>query len=368
MGRQRNQKGRAEWPAGFKARAKAGTDYYSYRDPVSGREIGLGTDLQAALRAVRLVQRRSAPDAVRELVARIEQPSATVTDHAEWFLSVHLPARRRRNGDPLARGTLENYRLMIGKAVAAWARVPVPDVDRAMVVAELDRLPAESANRLRSVLQQFFAHATARGLRDDNPVDGTVKRDVVRVRERLGKSDYDAIHDAAPAWIQRAMTLSLLSLQRPSDLCCVRRDAWADGWWSIEQSKGRGHGVGRFRFKPHRELAGAIAQCMNHPVEDCPFLLARVPERRIRARGREHWAQISDEILSRAFAKIRDGLGLKFSGVAPSYYEIKALGGRLYEEQGRSKKWIQSLMGHREESTTQIYLDGHREKWVDVVL
>lgn len=372
MGRKRLVTNRRDWPANLKERAKGGKLYYSYADPVSGREIGLGTDRAAAINAVKLVQRKRAPAPVQSAIARIEQPGQTVQKHLEWFLDTYLPSRRTKIGGALSNGTLDNYRLILGRIEAPWGPRDIKSITRADAVSEIEKLPAESGNRMRSMLNQFFAQARARGLRDDNPVEGTVKRDVVVQRARLEKKQYDAIHEAAPPWLQRAMALSLVSLQRPGDLCAARREDWRDGAWHVRQSKSRGRGYGLLRILPHDELRAAIKAAHENPVEDCPYLLAREPEKKRKAKGRGHWAQLSDEILSRAFAELRDALAAakkwKWPGTPPSYYEIKALGARLYEEAGRPMSWIQALAGHQDAATTRIYTDRHREKWIEVAL
>ena len=42
----------------------------------------------------------------------------------------------------------------------------------------------------------------------------------------------------------------------------------------------------------------------------------------------------------------------------PTFHEIRSLGGRLYEEQGYKKKYIQALMTHSDEKMTEVYLSG----------
>lgn len=372
MGRHRTRKGRADWPTGLTERVRKGVRYYSYRDPVTKREIGLGADRTAAIQAIRIVQRKRAPDPVQAALAKIEKPRGTVGDHLDWFLKTHLPQRRTKSGSGLSQSTLDGYRIFMARVRSEWGARDIASVDRAAIVKLIESYPAESGNKLRGMLSQLFAQARARGLRDDNPVEGTVKRDVVIQRVRLDRAKYDAIHKIAPPWLQRAMTLSLLSLQRPGDLSAARRDSWDDKAWHVRQSKSRGHGYGLLRILPHDELRAAVQAAHENPVEDCPYLLAREPEKKRKAKGRGHWAQLSDEILSRAFAELRDKLATekkwKWPGTPPSYYEIKALGARLYEEAGRPVSWIQALAGHQDEATTRIYTDRHREKWIEVAL
>lgn len=372
MGRPRQRKDRRDWPTGLNARTRKGTVYYSYQDPTTKREIGLGIDRAAAIQAVRTVLRNRAPEPVQAAISRIEKPRKTVDAFVDWFLKEYLPAKRNKRGEGLSASTLSNYRIYLERARMGWGSRDMASPDRAAVVELLDEMPADAANKARGILSKFFAQARARGLRDDNPVEGTVKRDTVVQRDRLEQKHYDKIYEKAPAWLQRAMQLSLVSLQRPSDLCRSRRADWKDGVWKLRQSKSYGAGYGLLRITPHAELRAALEDCRKHQVDDCPFLLGYEPEKKRDAEGREHWAQLSDEILSRAFAEVRDTCAKKYrwrwKGKPPPYYEIKSLGSRRYGDQGKPKAWIQQLLGHQNEQTTRIYLERGEEKWAEVCL
>lgn len=363
----RKSRGTQDWPMGLYGRTKGAATYYSFRDPTSGKEIAIGKDLKAAISAIRVIQRRQASDPVQSIISKIERPECTVRQHYSWFMETYLPSRRRKNGERLANGTLDNYRLTLGRAADLWGDRSITSPVRAEVVALIESWPAETGNRARAHLVTFFAHAQARGLREDNPAEGTVKRDVVAQRARLEPSHYQLILAAAPPWLQRAMQLELLSLQRPGDLCRARREHWDGIHWRVRQSKGRGHGYGLLRIKPHPALQAAIEDCLAHQAEDCPYLLSWVPARRRPSKDRDHACQLSEQILSRAFSEVRDQVCLDLPAVPPSFYEIKGLGARLYEEAGRPLDWIQALAGHQDQATTRIYTDRHQEKWVEVI-
>ncbi len=58
-------------------------------------------------------------------------------------------------------------------------------------------------------------------------------------------------------------------------------------------------------------------------------------------------------MLTRKFKELRD----EAIESTATWYEIKSLGGRMLIEQGYDAHFVQMLMGHSRESTTQIYLD-----------
>jgi enterobacteria phage integrase len=375
MARPRNSRGTRQLPEGLYARAKlrGGREitYYAYRSPLTGREVSLGTDLRAALRAVRIVSLRQAPDPVLDLLRRIERPAATWGEHVTWFRQVHLAGRRSRTGVPLSAATMAMYGTSLAKA-AVWDLRPVDTISRAECVALIEAQPGRSGQVLRGHLMQLFATAVARGLRADNPVEGTLRPQAVIQRARLTQAGYDAVYAAAPDWLRRAMRLSLLSLQRPGDLCALPRASWDGAQWQVRQAKSASAGYGLLRIRPHAELAAALDDCAAHAVAGCDRLLCYQPQRRRPAAGRAHWAELSDQILSRQFAALRDACphpDLRPQGLRPpSYYEIKALGARRYQEAGRPVEWIQALAGHQDAATTRIYTGRHEDAWVVVDL
>lgn len=81
--------------------------YYYYKTEV--REVPLGKDLNAAVAAVRLVQRRTAPDPVEHLLQRISASRATVHQVLDlwfnWWQQEEKPSK----------GTFDNQRWRIGK-------------------------------------------------------------------------------------------------------------------------------------------------------------------------------------------------------------------------------------------------------------
>lgn len=71
------------------------------------------------------------------------------------------------------------------------------------------------------------------------------------------------------------------------------------------------------------------------------------------------------EQISRGFAYVRDELYPTWEN-APTFHEIRSLGGALLIEAGWTKKQVQDLMTHTSESMTAHYLEGHEKPWTEI--
>lgn len=361
--------------------------YWAYRHPRTGKEKLFGRDLKEANQAANILNSKLAADPVLEMVATVETKRDQLKNLLKWWTETYLPSRRSKRGEGLSDASMEHYKRRAAKLSDRFGSRYVDDIETRELVAFFDEHTAEIGNRFRSDCQRIFTLAVSRGLRKDNPALVTMKKDVVVQRQRLTLEAYNHLHANAPAWLARAMQLQLRSLQRPSDLCALKRERWApDGRvLTVRQSKVAKHGLGRLRITATGALLAAIEDCYANQVMDeregdhSPHLIGYVPEKRKKAKGREHWAQLSDEILSRAFAELRDKLAADEAtppairatlapadGTPPTFYECKSLGTHLYEKEGWPEERIQALAGHADKKTTRIYTDRHEEKWAEV--
>lgn len=365
MGRPRSN-ARRNWPDNLQGRTVRGVLYYSYRNPETGIETSLGSDLDAAIEAVRLVNRKRTPNRVQSLLTRIENPTSTVGQHAQWYDSNVLQQRK------LADSTRYIRRLALGLIRRELGDdTSIAGVDRLKLSAILEQLTPQSANNHRALMLDFFRHAISRGLRENNPAEFTVKRDFQVNRRRLTKKQFDQIRDGADPWFQRAMDLALWSLQRRHDLVMMAATHWKGGELRVRQSKVERHGTGLLMIRPGPKLKSAIIACLNSDERgDCPYLLHRIPEKKIEAEWRTHPLQIAPETLTREFSRLRDELP-EFKKMPeaqrPTFHEIRALGGDSYRKAGWPDEKIQALFGHSNRDIskmTQHYLDGHGERWV----
>lgn len=364
--------GRRGWPENLYAHRKGGRTYYQYKHPKTAKFHGMGTDFQQATKAARLLNARlmEATPAVDRLVARITGADAPFRGIANGF-KAHLRERRSGRGRALAEKTLAEYDRMIDTAVESWGDKETARITRRQAADFLRDFPARTANAYRAVLRQLFAYAVAEGIRDDNPLEGTLKRSEIVQRQRLALDDFNEIRNAAPNWFRNAMDLALQSLQRREDLVWMRFDDEREpDWLFVDQRKVEGHGTGHIRVHIGPELRKVISGCRDNIA--CPFIIHRKPirTRREYIDAKAHPFQVAEEMLTREFKKLRDqvGVGKKLAPPQrPTFHEIRALGADLYRKAGHPEEAIQRLLGHSSAEMTQTYLDrrGLEVQYVD---
>lgn len=323
---------------------------YYYRRPTDGKEVYLGSDRGAAKRAAKQANIHLSDDS--DLTAKaLGVETHTVARAVENWLEQDVAHRA------LKQGTLENTNYRASRIVADLGRRMVSTVSTQDVAEWLDGFDGDAYKAHRSILSQVFDHAITKGWTKTNPVTPTKTRKpgTKKQRQRLTLEQYQDIHARAEEWLRVAMDVSLVTLQRRGDVVRMMFADEVDGCLLVKQEK----------TGPVLEIAiglelRAIIKRARQSGMVSPYIVHRRQQRR--ARGSEHRTQVTAEMVTRAFAETRDLLEV-FAEVPanqrPTFHEIRALGGRLYEQAGWSIAEIQGLMGHADEGMTEHYLEGH---------
>ena len=237
-----------------------------------------------------------------------------------------------------------------------------------------ENFDGDSYKQHRSVLSQLFRLAMTKGWCKFDPVEATLaSRSAAKVkkkRNRLTKDQFEAICEVAPPWLQLAMKLALITLQRRGDLVRLQFSDIKNNRLFLVQQKTEKWGMSaRLSIGIGASLNALINEARQSGVLS-PMIIHRKPLRNppVNKLKKEHWSAVSPRYLTNAFKEARDKTGL-FEKVTkerrPTFHEIRSLGGSLYKEAGWSTKQVQELMGHTSEDMTETYLNGH-EQWTEV--
>lgn len=334
--------------------------YYSWTNPLDGREKGLGRD-----RAHAIAWARAANAEVHRL--RSQQSAA------EWVRGVdaktwgawldryeQLLARR-----PLSDATRYTYADLMRKARAAFPSdrsFASIDVEGLATVTQkfVDAGKVATGYAVRAWLVDCFREAIAEGWRTDNPAMATrrVQRVVRRARLELeqAKRIYDGI---TQPWLRNAVALALVSGQRREDVVRAQRRDIRDGHWWVQQGK-----TGARIAIPLSLRLNAFGLSLQDVIDQCrtnvlsPYLIHQTRDLARSQRG----AAPHVGTVSRGFQRAVARLGIDWAGKKPpSFHELRSLSKRLYMAQGGVD--TKQLLGHKSTASADKYEDA-RGQWV----
>lgn len=335
--------------------------YFQYRHPQTKERFGAGRDKAKAVAAARkLNDTLMGEQPEQPLVAKVLGVSP-VTVHAliDRYVKERVPDKewKPKTKDNML-GYLRRYRREFGtKMVAA--------IDVKFMADFLDALDGRHAYlKHRSLLLDVFAFARAKGLISQNPVAETLLVPAPpRVRQRLDLAGFWAIHAGAPLFLKVAMELMLITLLRPCDAVHVKRSDVHDGLLRVSLRKTDSYDAPVHLEIPMTSELEAVFQHAAGSGLVSPFVIHFRPKRKVKAVWREHWTQIDEGYLGRAFTEVRDALGLYAElrpAERPTLYEIRSLGVHVYEKVlGYPRSYTKALTGHTTEKMTGAYEAGH---------
>ena len=342
--------------------------YYSWRDPRTGREHGLGRDRREAIE-----QALEANLYVRENIsARLVDRVAGDTRTIGAFIPRFREALKARELADLTRYERERRLVHIEKALGHITIGP-----RQEDAAEITRQVADwlrgfsaagkkrTAQAFRATLADLFAEAAAAGWVAVNPVEVIRLEAPVVKRARLTLDDFRKIYAKAAdlyPWVPRSIELALVTLQRREDVSrMVFRDQ-EDGRLRVQQGK-----TGARLRIPLTLRLDAVGWSLEDITSRCrDRVVSRYLVHHGRSMGQAKAGEpVHPQTITGAFREARDlaGLTVPEGRTPPTFHELRSLGIRLYQQQGYNP---QTLAGHKDAATTAVYTDNRGAEWIDV--
>lgn len=300
---------------------------------------------------------------------KLQQPTSNIMLKllAEYDELILIGERKEPN---LISRTESEKRYKLNKYKATWGERLISSIsvqDIASFLNDLSKTSRHAYIKHRGLLKDLFAFAIQQGYRDTNPA--AVTRTITapeRKKHRHTLEGYQAIRAIAPDWLQNAMDIALLSLQRRSDLTNLHRDQidLEKNTILILQSKTRNYNEPIYiEIEMGEELRAAVDRCLNSGL-DCPYLLNTKPLRVTKAiaAAKPHIYTITSDHLTKTFQAYRDKSGVYDHldiKLRPSFHSLRALGIWLYEKAGYDDAYISALSGHATDRQLQAYKAGH---------
>ncbi|QPR16498.1 phage integrase Arm DNA-binding domain-containing protein [Escherichia coli] len=326
--------------------------YYSYRDPRSGREFGIGRDKRIAVNEAIAANMELLSTQHISLLDRIKGNSVTL--FCELILNFRNEIERRQ----LSTNTMKRHNQRLKIISEYFGGVPVKNIGIREVYSFLEIRAAGSkfaiANQYRALLSDIFKIAIASGLAEEDPASATRPFRTEVKRSRLLIDEYLLIRkiaDVQNEWFGLCMDLALVTGQREGDLAAMRWEDIRDGRLYVEQQK--------TGAKIRISLPTTISR-LNLTLADVLDNLKKINGKNEKLLGGKTARTIAAQ-----FRIARDTSGLKWEGDPPPFHEIRSLSGRLHSAE-KGSDFTQALLGHRSSSMTDKYRDGRGREWKDI--
>lgn len=360
------QPSRRNWPDYINVRNKSGVDYYSWKDPRTGKEFGLGTNKAEAFAQAREANLSLLVGVSKKtLFDRISGKANTMSDWLDKFKSI-LDQRpgKKKNSESRAEATIRIDARRIETLRKHFAGKNIAEVttkDCADIIQRYqDEGYARSAVDIRGFMVDCFAEAEAAGWiqRGSNPASITKARAPKTKRARLTLANYQELLNASSGWLKTSMLLALVTGQRVSDVSVMEYANVKNGLLYVQQIKTGA----RIMIPLEIELLGySLAKVIkqSRAIVGAKTIVHQTDKTGRSAPG----SSLHEMTISRAFtALVRSTLKADWEGTPPTFHEIRALSKQLHTANGIDTL---TLLGHGSEKTAAIYADP-RSGWTEV--
>jgi enterobacteria phage integrase len=350
---------RKEINRGLPSNGRCRNGKFSWRDPETKKEHGLGRNRAYAIGEM---IRANAYIASKRL-SLVERISGGTMSWAAWCDRFESLLAERESKPNTVR-TRKSQMVRLRRSFAADR--PAAKVTTKDCAAVLAAIKAEGKHRtaqaFRSFLVDCFDCMKAEGvLTGDNPARITAE---VRVKVRRARLPFEAFmklyETTSIRWLRNAMALALVAGKDRDSVRNAQFSDYRDGGWWNERSKteGRVYLPLRLRLRVFgMSLEDVVKQCRATGIAS-RYLIHQTE----RAKGATLGKPIHPDKLTRVFSAELAKLNIDWGDKEPAtFHEIRSLAARLYKEQGDINP--QDLLSHKDPKSTALYIDG-RGEWL----
>jgi integrase len=334
--------------------------YYSWTNPETGIEHGLGRDRQKAIKEVIAAEVHLASKHAT-LVDRITGAADTWAEWCDEFEKI-IAARDSRPNTQRTRKSQMNRLRRCFKPDVGVSRITTKDC--AMVI---DAIVAEGKGRtaqaFRSFLLDCFDRMIAKGKRKDNPARVLDEIRVKVKRARLTLEVFQRLYETTEVvWLRNAMALAIVTGQPRECVAAAQFSDFRDGAWWNERGKTGARIALPVELRLHElglSLEDVVRQCRTTRI-----VSKHLVHQTKRVKGARLGMKMHVDMITRVFSAELAALRVDWGDKSPpTFHEVRSLSERLYKAQGNVN--TQELLGHKDPRTTALYHDG-RGEWVRV--
>lgn len=288
--------------------------------------------------------------------ARRPQPEVVGPTIAEW-----LPTFKRivaeRGYKPQ---TIKNRGAAQKHIQALWGVRPLRALKPFEIASRLKSLSPHTAGRVLFELRDLYNEAIANDEADTNPAAHVKAPPSPGLRKRLTLETWKAMLLRSKAsrqrWVYPMLLLAMATGQRRGDLAKMRFSDVVDGHLRVEQLKKARKKIGARLAIPLSLRLDATGMTLGEVIETCRE--AGPPGEtllRTRSGGPIEPSSLSARFSEHLRAEIDEAAYKRYE--RPSLHEVRSLSARTYIAEGMAPATVQTLLGHKHEEMTQVYLD-----------
>lgn len=338
------------------------TNRFRYRNPLTGHRVYFGKDREKAIK--RANQANQAVDAIRAQQRLSKDVAPTVSNVIDLYIENRVPSM------PWDEGTRKNHLFALALYKREFGHRVFASVDRIFLGDWLARRcrTGDAYNKHRTRLIALWEYAKSRRLVDLNEAECTLRQSVSKklkanqkIRQRLNVEAFNTIHEAAPAWLQIAMEISLVTLQARAEIVSMKREDRVGNWLRVIRDKTAADTDMAFI---RIEMTSQLKEIWDRAWKDeipCPYVVHCRPksQRPQHLQNKVHPFAVTPNHLTKTFKAVRDGTCVYRHlepRQRPTFHEIRSLGARIYRRLGYDDGYIRGLMTHTDQKTTDLYL------------
>jgi len=321
-----------------------------------------GLDLESAVKAYEIERGRVArnepladPDArIRELKAelaaleRLVGGLVTFKAFGGRFLDEYLP----KTGKPLTKTVHKAYGSLLERyAYPAWGDRDVRAIEEGeieAVIAEVRRATPVAANSLLKVLKTMYSWGMRKKLVTTNPCAFIAKlpennRTRVLQAEEI-RAAWNAFSGLGSARISRALKLTLVTMQRRSEVAGMEWSEIGGEWWTLPASRSK-NGEPNMVYLP--SLARDLLEAQRADATDCRFVFPGIRKRSLPLLASHltvECGKVSAALLEAG--KIRAGF---------TVHDLRRTGATTVRSNGAQRGVVQRILNHKSRTVTDIY-------------
>lgn len=328
--------------------------YYSYRNPETGIEYGIGRNkaeaVNEAISANLFVYGKK--ETLRDKIS-----NDSVVKFHDWIDRFNKIIINR----DLKKRTLDDYQGRLKRIKNSFNNIPLHEIKTKDIADYINNIVSDgnitTARLMRSILKDMFNEAMSDGVVDFNPVIATrVPRNKI-ARTRLSENDYLIIYQSAidhcQPWVSLSMDLAILTGQRSGDIRKLKWDDVHDGFLWIEQEK-----TGTKIAIPLNISNSVAKKTLQYVLDKSKNVMNGKESVLVSQKG----DMLADKTIGKAFSLARSKSGLSWEGSPPTFHEIRSLASRIYGAE-KSNEFANQLLGHKSMDMTRMYQDDRGLSW-----